>query len=384
MFRTILFDIDGVMLSEEHYFDASALTVYELLHSPSYLGTSPSSVGLPEFQPKFDSDTIRRIRNTVFANDHVLHVMKSAGINANWDMVFLQSAYQTTRLLEWIRERKVATDLKTIQQVVEEHGWGRHALEEIGRTISEGVPDQIVHYAAFTESMESCKTKQELFDRLNQRLLTVFGTNAIKPFTWKNQFWNLCRDVFQEWYLGDKHHPDAVSTGKVGFLENEDALVNPDALQSLFLTCIRQGIDIGIATGRPGIETRVPLTSLGWLSSFEPSRVSTADDVLQAERTVPERAPLSKPNPYSYLRSYLKSPDVKTVLDKKLPLPEEEGHQILVVGDSVADLLAAKALGCKFAGVLTGLAGAAARSEFEALGADYVFENVLSVREVIS
>lgn len=31
MIKTILFDVDGVMLSEERYFDASALTVWEFL-----------------------------------------------------------------------------------------------------------------------------------------------------------------------------------------------------------------------------------------------------------------------------------------------------------------------------------------------------------------
>lgn len=34
----VIFDIDGVLLSEERYFDVSALTVWEILYSPAYMG----------------------------------------------------------------------------------------------------------------------------------------------------------------------------------------------------------------------------------------------------------------------------------------------------------------------------------------------------------
>ncbi|MDK8290252.1 MAG: hypothetical protein QP784_13155, partial [Staphylococcus lugdunensis] len=34
--KSILFDVDGVFLSEERCFDVSALTVDELLHSENY------------------------------------------------------------------------------------------------------------------------------------------------------------------------------------------------------------------------------------------------------------------------------------------------------------------------------------------------------------
>ncbi len=36
--KKILFDVDGVFLSEERCFDVSALTVYELLMDKCYLG----------------------------------------------------------------------------------------------------------------------------------------------------------------------------------------------------------------------------------------------------------------------------------------------------------------------------------------------------------
>ncbi|MCD0937779.1 HAD family hydrolase, partial [Staphylococcus aureus] len=36
--KKILFDVDGIFLSEERCFDVSALTVYELLMDKCYLG----------------------------------------------------------------------------------------------------------------------------------------------------------------------------------------------------------------------------------------------------------------------------------------------------------------------------------------------------------
>ena len=61
---------------------------------------------------------------------------------------------------------------------------------------------------------------------------------------------------------------------------------------------------------------------------------------------------------------------VKTCL--RTPLPIENGEEVLVVGDSLADLLAARQMGCQFAAVLTGLSGKDARSDFEKHEADYI------------
>ena len=56
---------------------------------------------------------------------------------------------------------------------------------------------------------------------------------------------------------------------------------------------------------------------------------------------------------------------------------------MLIVGDSVADLLAARRMGCRFAATLTGLTGEKARTKFEELGADYILEDVTRLPEAI-
>ena len=40
--KALVFDVDGVFLSEERCFDVSALTVYEMLMSKDYIGLDPS------------------------------------------------------------------------------------------------------------------------------------------------------------------------------------------------------------------------------------------------------------------------------------------------------------------------------------------------------
>ena len=49
--KKVVFDVDGVLLSEEQYFNASALTVWEILYSRDYMG-------LPSEQNDFDSSMI--------------------------------------------------------------------------------------------------------------------------------------------------------------------------------------------------------------------------------------------------------------------------------------------------------------------------------------
>jgi phosphoglycolate phosphatase-like HAD superfamily hydrolase len=400
MYTTILFDIDGVMLSEERYFDASALTVYELVHSPQYLGVSTIGVQLPAFSTELSDNDVQLIRKTVFADDTVFQCMKQRGINANWDMVYLQTAYQLIRILDaWVSH-------STAAQVVEllgprlKNGWDRDALKFIGETVRSGIPIRM-DYEAFTTEFQKCKSKEDLFASLEARLQALFSgvevgrthvlshdggtSNSVLPaFETARALWKVGQETFQEWYLGDAHVNETHQPGKAGFLTDEVPLVPVESLSSLFRTCIDKGVTIGIATGRPHIETYVPLKAFGWQQFFQDARITTASDVLDAEREAPHAAPLSKPNPYSYLRSYLGKNNPHEVLQTPLPLSPDEGSQTLIVGDSVADFLAAKEMGCHFAAVLTGLEGEQARQQFESLGAHYIFDNVLGVLSVLS
>jgi phosphoglycolate phosphatase-like HAD superfamily hydrolase len=236
-------------------------------------------------------------------------------------------------------------------------------------------------FAAFASDLDACTTKSDLFDALERRLQEAAGME-LPPLATGRALWTLGQEAFQEWYLGDAYVPNKRQPGKRGFLTDEVPIVDPAAFAGLLERLTSRGVRIGIATGRPEVETRVPLEALGWLRYFEDPCITTATDVLAAERLFPDRAPLGKPHPFSYLRSYLASDDVEAVLSHPLPLPPEEAARVLIVGDSVADRLAARSMGCRFAAVLTGLEGEAARAQFEALESDYVLDNVLALSEL--
>lgn len=44
--KKVIFDVDGVLLSEKRYFDVSALTVWEWYHSPLYLNLGGEQIKL--------------------------------------------------------------------------------------------------------------------------------------------------------------------------------------------------------------------------------------------------------------------------------------------------------------------------------------------------
>ena len=378
MFTTILFDIDGVMLSEERYFDASALTVYEVLFSSDFLEL-PTPSAWPQFQLSPSESTIRAVRRQVFANDEVLFAMKSRGVNANWDMVYLQTTFQLACLMKHCLQAGVPeSSLLDVCQA----GWHGDTLKALGQLAKQVVADFQLNFAAFLNAAKACKNKADLFDMCDAQLHAMLP--GAVAFSHGRALWDTLQQLFQTWYLGDDYRSDGHrTTGKRGFLLDEVAIVNPQAFAELLNTLCTAGCTLGIATGRPGVETRVPLESMGWLHYFDPLRISSASDVLAAERLIPSTAPLSKPHPYSYLRSFLGSPNVEEVLRHELPLSSEEVSRTLIVGDSVADFLAAKRMGCHFAAVLTGLEGGAARTQFESLGVEYILENVLALPSIL-
>jgi len=377
MIKTILFDVDGVMLSEERYFDASALTVWEMLYSPQYLGLKADS-----FTPAPVESEIRRVREQVFAKDEVLNFIKSRGINSNWDMVFLTFSYQLVRLVEALKEQlgEKATGLFSGQV-------DRAELAKLREWGASFAPDFAVDFAAFTADFaKGSAQKAEMLLYLNQIAKERCGVET-DMFSRNSGLWQLCQKTFQEWYLGDERVAASIGRktrqpGKKGFLTDEIPIVPPAEMIELFRTLKEKGYTLGIGTGRPTIETHVPLTELKVLEWFDPNRVVTASHVLEAEEEYPEQAPMSKPHPFSYVKGLLglSTPNSEVA---SFSLPIANGEEVLIVGDSPADFLAARSIGCKFAATLTGLSGQEARAKFEEVKADYILDDVRDVLSIL-
>lgn len=376
MIKTILFDVDGVMLSEERYFDASALTVWELLYSSQYLGLKGES-----FTPSPEEAQIRRVREEVFASDEVLNFIKSRGINSNWDMVFLTFSYQLIRVIEAIQSQVPEATSLLVGQV------DREQIAKVKEWAATHAADFHVDYAAFTADFaKGSAQKAEMLLYLNQIAEERCGVTT-EIFSRNSDLWQLVQKTFQEWYLGDERVSasigrETMQPGKKGFLTDEIPIVPPAEMIDLFRTLKEKGYTLGIGTGRPTIETHVPLTEMKILEWFDPNRVVTASHVLEAEEAFPGFAPMSKPHPYSYVKGLLglDSPISDAV---HFSLPIENGEEVLVVGDSLADFLAARSIGCKFAATLTGLSGQEARTKFEEEKADFILDDVRDILSIL-
>jgi phosphoglycolate phosphatase-like HAD superfamily hydrolase len=376
VYSTILFDIDGVMLSEERYFDASALTVYEMLCSDDWLGLRVD--GLPDFTVQPDDEHIQHIRSTVFANDAVLDTMKSAGVNANWDMVYLQFMYQWYGLLREVSISK--PHWRQVRDALDE-SWGHESIRAVGSILREhGCSIQPESFAAFSQRFGDCADRAAMFTKIEQWFAELFESEGQLADDLQTVY-DLGVDVFQAWYLGDEYSAGP-AVGKHGFVQQEIPLAAPESLAALFELCTKTGATLGVATGRPQIETEVPFHVYGWERHFPKNRITTASDVRQTEQRYPHLRPLSKPHPFSYVRSWLGT-NAESALAQTLPLPTEVGQSILIVGDSVADWKAARSMGCHFAAVLTGLTGAQARQTFEQLGCEYILNNVLDLAQAL-
>ncbi|MBS4175136.1 HAD family hydrolase [Bacillus sp. FJAT-49736] len=375
MIRTVLFDVDGVLLSEERYFDASALTVWELLYSENYLGLAPE-----KFKTDFSDDEITSIRNQVFKQDQILKFFKSRGLNANWDMIYITFSHHLIHLLSQMKEKEYDKIANWLNQEI-----NRNTLLEIKEVLREYQVE--VDFNTFLTDFENfSQSKQELLNVLDLLAEEKLGVER-SILGNKGALWSVCEHCSQEWYVGDRNvysstGRPSVQTGKKGFLEDEKVLASPAEISEMFQFLKEAGIAIGIGTGRPELETVKPFAALGWLEEFDENHIVTADDVLKAEKTLYNRMSLAKPHPYTYLLGLAgKHTEAEKVLGQ--PLPIKNGEEVLIVGDSLADLLAAEKMGSRFAAVLTGLSGKDARADFEAYKAEFILDSVLEIKNVM-
>jgi phosphoglycolate phosphatase-like HAD superfamily hydrolase len=306
--------------------------------------------------------------------------MKSRGLNANWDMIYLLFTHQLIHLLSQIKDREFVKIKQWCQAPI-----NRETLLEIGQVLNKHEVE--IDLTLFVKDFERSEAvKQELLGYLNELVKERLGVET-DTLGGKNDLWSVCEHVSQEWYVGDEHilastGRPSTQTGKKGFLANETTLAPRENIAELFEFLKDSCYEIGIGTGRPALETIQPFQHLNWLKYFDENRIVTDDEVVKAEKELSEGKSISKPHPFTYIAAlYGKSTSVQECLQKTLPL--KNGNEVLIVGDSLADLLAARQIGCQFAAVLTGLSGKDAKIEFEKHEADYILDSVLDIRGIL-
>lgn len=332
-YDTVIFDMDGVITSEQNYWNCAALTVWEYL-----CRSCGREINSAECMKK-----IPQIRETVFCKDELISVLKSKGVNSNWDLGYV------TVLIEWICSGA--------------DGWGD--FSQVLR-YAEGLSENIID--EYDKLALECAAKTGFdYERLRRNGL----------------MWQTMRDIFQEWFLGDKLFLERcgyvpLNRGKNGLIYKEEPIIQKDKLVAL-LRLLSANKRVCTGTGRPYIEMIQPIEDWGVKQYFAPDGLCNYDHVVAAEKEL-ENDALTKPHPYMFLKA-LYGTDYDNEKLVNGDYDREKIKKTLVVGDAGADILAAKAMGADFCAVLTGIQGRDAREYFEELDAAYILDSAADFLE---
>ncbi|NLB81173.1 MAG: HAD hydrolase-like protein [Clostridiaceae bacterium] len=320
-YNTVLFDMDGVITSEQRYWDCSALTIYQYLND----GINPSKA----------MEQRQEISQTVFADDKILMYLKDKGINSNWDVTYL------------VLSIALMLDVKDDFQPVYTY------LQQLNKEAFE-------LYSYFGEKGPLGKRGSTVYHRL---VLTF-------------QEWYLGDKLFEQYW-----HEKPRLKGKKGLIWFEEPVVPISNIKKVLNYLKDSGLSIGIGTGRVDFEAANPLKIFKIEKYFDNNRIITYTDIINAEKNTGVK-PLAKPHPYTFLkgmlgRQYSDTDIINANYDKS------NTSKTLVVGDAGADLMSAQAAGMDFAAVLTGISGDKSKDYFINNGATYIFNDIYGFLEGI-
>jgi len=439
--RTIVFDMDGVITSEDAYWDAAGLTIRELIESSAFLGLSPA-----DYSPVADIFYTRMAKGTryewrKYLSNELIQFIKRKGINSNWDVAYMAFGLYLSPLIsmtipmlqtcfsmpagkaqaknffdknndnnpllhkegesavpsQQISEADVFDALEPVLDYLKENRFGPHFLrardfhlwgDYFRRMKLSVLPLQNVDN--FEDHLSESIRGLELLNELN-KIAQREIPQALALFGRKTTLWDDCRDIFQTWYLGEelyqKNYNKTLYYGpKPGLIHHEEPMHGQPATHKLLSELRNNGFKLAIATGRPRMEIMMPLERWGLLDYFETSNIITNDDVEEAELELSKQGysfDLGKPSPFPFLKSVFPEKD-------NLELAQMDCGQLsnreefLIVGDALADIMAAKSINCPCAGVMSGIAGRDGENAFADAPPDIILNDVLELPDCLA
>lgn len=375
--KKIIFDVDGVLLSEEHYYDVSGLTVWEILYGRAYMGL-PSE--REDFVPAAVTDgQTAAIRQAVWGGDRLLAWLRGKGLNSNWDMVhaWLITAFW---LMAEEYQRRTGGDVLPLSFRTESD-FRRAGMELMGLP----VPKADAVLARWEVSVSETAEGAAVIRALAEAMRPAFG--EIPEWTAAgSDFSRMCAEAFQSWYLGDdgfiaRNRRLPVSGGKKGFLRKEQLLAPAGEILALFRRLKAEGWELAVATGRSREETEIPFRQFGWQEGFDPLFIASGSDAWEASKKL-GGVFLDKPHPFLYeCAAYGRRPEAYREYAEGAVRPAA-GDEIWVIGDSEADRLGSEAAGFRFLGILTGLEGTRAAEHFRRAGVPFA-ERVTAIEQIV-
>lgn len=370
--KKVIFDVDGVLLSEKRYFDVSALVVWEWYYSPAYM-----HLGNEMVTAVLTDEQIDTIRARFWKNDAILTWLKQHGVNSNWDMVHAHIVVTLWLMLEaYMKEHgpvdialRIPEDVQYLGSLL--HGYEVPSADQVMRRLMNVVPDRA--------------DKDEVFTYLANAVSSSLGRQSQQWTPLNSPLWQMHFEAFQDWYFGDDlyaktYKKQPYAKRKEGFLRREEPLGTVEGIRHMFQELKRRGYEIAIATGRSQMEMQIPFETYHWLEEFDPIYTATYTDVEAASKQL--GMSLDKPNPFAYyLGAFGKFPKQ---YEAYVEHPDEfKKGTYYIVGDSLADVWCAKAMGAVMIGTLTGLDGQTARTMFEKEQADYIVDSVEDILKIL-
>lgn len=429
---TLVLDMDGVVTSEESYFDAAGLTIRELFESPLYLGLSPPDyTSIPEVFYRRMAAGARHEWRKYLPSDLIIRC-KSRGISTNWDLaylvavlylapLFIRSLHSLTSSEKPVDNNEDTRDWESAEglAVRSEKLMGEKEVEEglgkLAKVYRQAAARgdwssalRIADFMVWGEWLRSRSVKiaphkgidLQLFDDFHPQtrgldLLSSahesvheIGAEFGGLFGRNTALWGDMREVFQEWYLGEELY--ARESGrpvrawpKPGLIHKEDPLLGMERTQMVLSSLRESGLRLGIATGRPRVEIVSPLRRWKLDRFFEATRIATHDELEKAQRVLRKYRideSLSKPHPFVFLRSI--HPEETDLNLYKGRYDSHQHRRFAVVGDAVADIWAGKKIGCPTVAVLSGVAGVLGRRHLEESKPDLVVKSLEELTEL--
>lgn len=347
----LIFDLDGVVTSEEIYWYDAGLTVYEIVEEKMFLKKGFKT-------HNFDS-LIRKSEEYLPKN--LIMQLRSRGITSNWDLAYVVSCLYIIGALKLVGMKEGRENLTALIGKKEEWSF-LEIFEYFGAKLEfielkEFTRHLISLFLANTTDMRGF----EVMDYLNNFFEDLTGVKAHLLQRGDN-FWLLCRKIFQEWHFGDGNEWHNKNYGaelkqkcKSGLIHHEKALFPIEHIRSTLEALKSLNIRLGIATGRPYEEAIEFLNLKGLIHFFEKEHIATYREVENAEEMLFRKGiqvQLSKPKPFSFLKAIYPNIDILRLYNGAYPKKHED---IGIVTDATGDIIAGKEIGCVTIGVLSGI-----------------------------
>lgn len=415
MNNLVVFDLDGVITSEDAYWDAAGLTLHELCYSPRYWNLDKSALGADgQYQPVMTAEESRSTSRARFPEGEIL-ALKARSINSNWDTCYVMACFHLIDLLsgvpdltdllplqpwdfEWLASfRKQGIQKKRLPGSKQLFNWS-HLDVESG---DHGTDPVNPVTALFNLPVFKGYVGLELINRFDLYASELLGYAIEGVFSRYSPYWTFCQDIFQEWYLGDElytqtygHLPE--QRGKPGCIHFEQPLLPLDKVRFTLEALRRQEYVLGFATGRTYQEAMYPLAMYGLHCYFDEEHSATYDYVERAEavlRNYGDDTLLGKPHPFQFLVAVdhdyqnskalpacVKSSGAVQLAQSRMLAPADP---FIVVGDSTSDILGGRAAGAITVAVLTGARTSEARRLLQESRPDFTIKDITELPELL-